>query len=191
MGNLRSVAKALELSGEKVLVSRSPEDILKADSIILPGVGAFSSGMKNLEKFGLIPFIIKALEKGKPFLGICLGMQLLFEKSEEGSECPGLGVLKGTVKRFPQGLRVPHVGWNSVHFSKTGGLFKGIPDKSYFYFVHSYYTEPDDKNIIASKTSYGFDFVSSVRKDNIYLTQFHPEKSHKTGLKLLENFCKF
>lgn len=189
MGNLRSVAKALELSGRKVRVSGDPEDITGADSIVLPGVGAFSTGMKNLEALGLIPSIIEAVGKGKPFLGICLGMQLVFEKSREGEERPGIGILKGSVKKFGSGVRVPHVGWNTVRARKDSALFEGTTSPAYFYFVHSYYAEPEDKSVILGTTCYGAEFASAVEKDNIYLTQFHPEKSHKRGLALLNNFC--
>ncbi len=189
MGNLRSVAKALELSGRKVRVSGNPEDIAGSDSIVLPGVGAFSTGMKNLESLGLIPSIIEAVRKGKPFLGICLGMQLVFEKSREGESRPGIGILKGSVKKFGSGVRVPHVGWNTVRARKDSALLEGTGLPAYFYFVHSYYAEPEDKDIILGTTCYGVEFASAVEKGNIYLTQFHPEKSHKKGLALLDNFC--
>ena len=189
MGNLRSVAKALELSGRSVSVSSDPGDILRADSVVLPGVGAFSTGMKNLEALGLIPAIIETVKKGRPFLGICLGMQLMFEKSREGEKCPGIGLLKGEVKRFDSRLRVPHVGWNTVRTGRDSRLFQGIPDGSHFYFVHSYYAQPRDGEIILGTTQYGIEFASAVQKDNIFLTQFHPEKSHEKGLRLLSNFC--
>ena len=189
MGNLRSVAKALELSGRSVSVSSAPEDILRADSVVLPGVGAFSTGMKNLEELGLIPAIIETVKKGRPFLGICLGMQLMFEKSREGAKCPGIGLLKGEVKRFDSRLRVPHVGWNTVRTVRSSSLFQEILDGSHFYFVHSYYAQPCDRKIILGTTQYGIEFASAIQKDNIFLTQFHPEKSHEKGLRLLSNFC--
>jgi imidazole glycerol-phosphate synthase subunit HisH len=188
MGNLRSVAKALELSGGEVSVSASPDDILRADSIVLPGVGAFSAGMKNLESLGLIPAIKEAVKEGKPFLGICLGMQLMFDESEEGAKCPGLGLLRGGVKRFGGEMRVPHVGWNTVVPSRKSRLFSGIEGGSYFYFVHSYYVEPAEGEIVLAETSYGVEFASAAVKDNLYLVQFHPEKSRDGGLRLLANF---
>lgn len=190
MGNLRSVAKALELSGREVRVSGSPEDIAASDSIVLPGVGAFSTGMKNLEDRGLIPPLTEAVRKGKPFLGICLGMQLVFEKSGEGESRPGIGLLKGSVRKFGSGVRIPHVGWNTVRTRKNSPLFYEADSPAYFYFVHSYYVEPEDESIILGTTFYGVEFASAVEKDNIHLTQFHPEKSHKKGLSLLTNFCK-
>ncbi len=191
MGNLRSVAKALELTGERVVVSGETGDIRQADSIILPGVGSFSVGIRNLCRLGLLPAIREAIEEGKPFLGICLGMQLLFEKSEEGAvECEGMGVIKGHVKRFSTNMRVPHTGWNRVWSMGGNPLFNGIPDGSHFYFVHSYYVTPEKKSVAAASTVYGIEFTSAIRHNNIYATQFHPEKSHARGLKVLDNFSK-
>lgn len=188
MGNLRSVAKALELSGAEVAVSGSPKDILAADSVVLPGVGAFSKGMENLHKLGLVSAVLDAVKKGKPFLGICLGMQLMFEKSEEGAGCPGLGVLKGGVGRFPPGLRVPHVGWNIVSCPSRAGLFEGLPRENYFYFVHSYFARPGAGEIVVASSTYGIEFAAAVKCGNMHLVQFHPEKSRESGMKLLANF---
>ncbi len=189
MGNLRSVAKALELSGRQVMVSSRPEDILRAGLLVLPGVGAFSKGMDNLNELGVIPHISEKVKQGTPLLGICLGMQLMLQMSQEGDKKPGIGLLRGVVKRFGPGLRVPHVGWNTVSAKKSSPLFKGIPAESYFYFVHSYYAVPENGEYVLAETDYGVRFASAICKENIFLTQFHPEKSHDTGLKMLKNFC--
>jgi len=192
MGNLRSVAKAVEKSGYSVKVSGEYLDIKRAKKIILPGVGAFGKAMENLKRQGILDVIKEKLKEGTPYLGICLGLQLLFEWSEEGNT-KGMGVIKGVVKRFPNlpSLKIPHMGWNQVKLRMEGeDLFDGIPDNSYFYFIHSYYVIPVEKEIIATTTFYGVEFVSSIKKGNLFACQFHPEKSGKIGLKLLENFLK-
>lgn len=197
MGNLRSVQKALERVGYTVLVTSSPQQILNAHSIVLPGVGAFKDCIHNLEKLNLIEPILKSVKKGKPFLGICLGLQILFTESEEFGKTPGLDLVKGKVVRFPKEckpasirLKVPHMGWNSLFIRKNLPLFSGIGDGSFFYFVHSYYVVPEDREVIATTTSYGIDFTSSIQKENIFACQFHPEKSQRVGLQLLSNFGK-
>lgn len=197
MGNLRSVQKALEKVGHNVLVTSSPQQILDAHSIVLPGVGAFKDCIHNLEKLKLIDPILKSIKMGKPFLGICLGLQILFTESEEFGKTTGLDLIKGKVVRFPKGnkpasmrLKVPHMGWNSISMSKDIPFFSGIEDGSFFYFVHSYYVDPDDKGIVATTTSYGIEFTSSIQKENIFACQFHPEKSQRLGLQILRNFGK-
>ncbi|HAZ10950.1 MAG: imidazole glycerol phosphate synthase, glutamine amidotransferase subunit [Omnitrophica bacterium GWA2_41_15] len=208
MGNLRSVQKAFEKFCSNVIVSSSAKDILKADKIILPGVGAFKVAMEELKKRDLIEPIKDSIEKGRPFLGICLGLQLLFTESEEGGkaeptrakargslgECiKGLDIIKGKVRRFKErdGLKIPHMGWNRISLKFKSSKLKvidGVEDGSYMYFVHSYYAVPKDKNVILCETDYGWDFASGVRKDNVYGFQFHPEKSQSMGLKIIENF---
>lgn len=189
MGNLMSVAKALELSGRKISISSEPREILEADALVLPGVGAFRAGMENLQKLGLAQALIEFAGSGKPFLGICLGMQLMFEASEEGGGAGGLGVFNGTVKRFRPGVKVPHVGWNTVSMDPRCAVFEGIENRAAFYFVHSYYAEPACAGICAATTEYGAGFCSAASKGNVFLVQFHPEKSQANGLKLLSNFC--
>ncbi len=189
MGNLRSVSKALESVGAETKVTNSPEDIKSAEAIVLPGVGAFCRGMENLEQLGLSPAILESIKNNKPFLGICLGLQLLFTESEEHGVSKGLGILKGSVKKFAPNVKIPHMGWNQIKLNTTD-LFDGIPDNSYFYFDHSYYVEPKDKNTVIAVTQYGKDFVSAVNKDNIWGVQFHPEKSSDLGLKILKNFVE-
>jgi glutamine amidotransferase len=197
MGNLRSVQKALEKVGHNVLVTSSPQQILDVRSIVLPGVGAFKDCIYNLEKLKLIDPILKSIKMGKPFLGICLGLQILFTESEEFGKTAGLDLIKGTVVRFPKEnkpasmrLKVPHMGWNSISMSKDIPFFSGIEEGSFFYFVHSYYVDPDDKGIVATTTSYGIEFTSSIQKENIFACQFHPEKSQRRGLQILKNFGK-
>ena len=193
MGNLRSVSKALETVGAETKVSDKPEDIVSADAIVLPGVGAFYRGMENINKLGILPAILEAIRNNKPFLGICLGLQLLFSESEEHGICKGLDIIKGKVKKFEPNVKIPHMGWNQLRYQKTEDrrqVFNGIPNNSYFYFDHSYYVEPEDKNTIIATTRYGKDFVSAVNKDNIWGVQSHPEKSSDLGLKILENFVK-
>lgn len=192
MGNLKSVEKAFLKLGLEAKVTRSPKEILNASHIVLPGVGAFKDCMRNLDQYGLIDPLLKSIEAGKPFLGICLGLQLLFEESSEFGVHKGLGVLKGRVVRFPssgaEGLKVPHMGWNSINKKKESPLMNGIPEGEYFYFVHSYYAAPEDAGATLTTTDYGLEFVSSIAKDNITACQFHPEKSQKAGLRVLKNF---
>lgn len=194
MGNLKSVSKAFLKLGENVKVSSLPEDVDNADAIVLPGVGAFGDCMRNLSLKGLIEPVIRAIEKGKPYLGICLGLQILFNESEEFGLTKGLGIIPGRVKRFSfqnRELKIPHMGWNSIKIIRPSPLFKEIPDGSYFYFIHSYYVVPEDISVVAAETEYGERFVSSIWKDNIMATQFHPEKSQSLGLKVLMGFIEF
>jgi imidazole glycerol-phosphate synthase subunit HisH len=189
MGNLRSVAKAFEKIGASAAPTRDPVAISSASHIVLPGVGAFKDCMRNLEEYGLIEPLLKGISSGKPFLGICLGLQLLFDESMEFGPHKGLGVIKGKVVRFPEkGLKVPHMGWNGARRKKDSPLFKGIEDDSYLYFVHSYYAVPEDPSVTLTSTEYGVEFTSSVEKDNVMACQFHPEKSQRVGLRILKNF---
>ena len=189
VGNLASVKNALDKLGVKNRISSNLSVIKKANALILPGVGAAGQGMKNLRKLGLDKIIIEEVNKGKPFLGICLGMQLLFEKSEEGNvDC--LGILKGEVKKFKKMRKVPQIGWNQVEIKQRFNLFKGIANESYFYFVNSFYCLPKDKDIVAGFTDYGETFASIVVEKNVVGVQFHPEKSGKIGFQLLKNFAK-
>ncbi|MFQ5835304.1 MAG: imidazole glycerol phosphate synthase subunit HisH [bacterium] len=190
MGNLRSVEKALQKVGEETLVTRDAGKILNSEGVVLPGVGAFRDCMRNLREYGLIDPLYEFIQSGQPFLGICLGLQLLFTQSEEFGRYEGLGVIKGRVVRFPEAaeLKVPHMGWNTISIKRKVPLLKGIEDGSYFYFVHSYYVIPEDEDIIATTTHYGVEFVSSINKDNIFACQFHPEKSQELGLKILKSF---
>lgn len=199
MGNLRSVQKALEIVGARAVVTRNPADILSASAVVLPGVGAFKDCMANLHQFGLVDVVHKSIQSGKPFLGICLGLQLLFHQSQEFGQVPGLEILPGDVVGFADkmsnkasgsALKIPHMGWNTVQVQKSNPLFKSIPDNSYFYFVHSYFVVPERSEDIATTTDYGIEFVSSVHHENIYAFQFHPEKSQKLGLTLLKNFSE-
>ncbi len=198
MGNIHSVNKALQLFGAKTLVTSNPKDIQSAQKAVLPGVGAFDDAMLELEKQGLVSVIRDFVKAQRPILGICLGMQLLFDKSQEAAKTKGLGILKGEVKRFEanKGIKVPHMGWNQlkkVKSKKPKGksecpLLKDIPDNSFVYFCHSYYPVPKDKDVAAATTEYGLEFASVVWKDNVYGVQFHPEKSQNIGLKMIDNF---
>jgi len=192
MGNLRSVQKGFEKVGCDAIVSSDAKIIENASKVVLPGVGAFRDCMRNLEERGLAEPVIRQIEKGKPFLGICLGLQLLFEESEEFGTYKGLGVIKGKVKRFPamDHLKVPHMGWNSIKKTKEVPFLADIKDESYFYFVHSYFIQPEE-DVAATTTDYGLEFVSSIWKDNIFACQFHPEKSQSDGLKILKTFGEF
>ena len=191
MGNLRSVQKGIEKAGAEALITRDPGVIAKAGGLVLPGVGAFGLCMEKLEGYSLASPIKEFIASGRPFLGICLGLQLLFEESAEFGSRKGLGILKGQVVRFPSGkLKVPHMGWNTVKKLRDSRLFEGINDGTYFYFVHSYYVEPANMENALATTEYGPDFVSAVEKENIFATQFHPEKSDAAGLKMLENFAR-
>lgn len=186
MGNLRSVLKAFEYLGFEARLAYKPEDIKTAERIVLPGVGAFAHGMQGLHALGIIEALIAQIKAGKPLLGICLGMQMLFSESLEYGRHNGLGLIEGTVRPLPAGVKIPHMGWNELlHNGDT--LFSGVENGSYMYFVHSYYADTDEKNITA-KTSYGIDFAAAVRKDNVWGMQFHPEKSGDTGLNILKNF---
>ncbi len=190
MGNLRSVQKGFERVGSKALVSRDIQEIKSADKLVLPGVGAFPECMKNLYRFELVKPIIDFLGSGKPFLGICLGLQLLFDESEEFGLNEGLKVIPGKVKAFSRdmGLKIPHMGWNQIILKKDVPLFDGINNGSFFYFVHSYFVEPDSSSDVATETEYGVTFTSAIARDNIFALQFHPEKSQQNGLRVLKNF---
>jgi len=190
MGNLRSVQKCLEKNGFRTAIVSSPDGLAGAGGIILPGVGAFEDAVVNLRSRGLHRAIREAADKGQPVLGICLGMQLFFEVSEEGGSCEGLGIFSGRVRRFAGDLKVPHMGWNRVELRGANPLFDGIPDGSYFYFVHSYYVEPAAEEHIVGETVYGGRFVSAVADRNVFGVQFHPEKSSELGERLLYNFGK-
>ncbi|MBH0199185.1 MAG: imidazole glycerol phosphate synthase subunit HisH [Nitrospira sp.] len=190
MGNLRSVSKAFEAVGHQAVVTRDVRVIGNASHVVLPGVGAFGDCMANINRYGLVEPIHAAIRSGKPFLGICLGLQVLFSESEEFGPHKGLDIIPGKVRRFAAGpaLKVPHIGWNQVHLQRTCPLFDGIADGAEWYFVHSYFVEPSDKRVAATTTTYGISFVSSVWKDNIVACQFHPEKSQGVGLRLIKNF---
>ena len=190
-GNMKSVEKALQFLGEETVVTRDRQKLLAADHVILPGVGSFGDAMERLSEYGLIPVIHEIVDAGTPFLGICLGLQLLFESSEESPGVRGLGLLPGKILRIPpaEGLKIPHMGWNSLHFPRKGRLFKGLPEETYAYFVHSYYLQAEDPEIIAAETTYGVTIHASVEKDNLFACQFHPEKSSTAGLSMLKNFA--
>jgi glutamine amidotransferase len=192
MGNLRNVQRGFERVGFDAKVTRSKKEIEKASGIVLPGVGAFKDCMVNLERYHLIETILRSIEKGKPYMGICLGLQILFSESEEFGLHKGLGVVKGRVVKFrpdPE-HKVPHMGWNTVEMQKEIPMLKETQGGDFFYFVHSYYVVPDDKEWMATTTHYGISFTSSIWKDNIFATQFHPEKSQEKGLKILEAFAR-
>lgn len=189
-GNIKSVQKALEFLGEEVLITRDPERILAADRVVLPGVGNFGDAMGKLESYGLVPVIREVSEREIPFLGICLGLQLLFEESEESPGVRGLGILPGKIVRIPkkEGLKIPHIGWNALAYPSEGRLFRNVPAGSYVYFVHSYYLQAKDKGIVKATTEYGVTVEASVERGNIFACQFHPEKSSDAGLRILKNF---
>ena len=189
-GNLRSVQKALEKFGARVLISSEKQDLLNSDAIVFPGQGACDSSMQNLKKKSLDEVLIRLIKDQVPFLGVCLGLQLLLENSEEGIEdC--LGIIQGNVKKFTPGLKVPHMGWNQVEWRIDHPVFKNIPTNQNFYFVHSYYADPVDNSIVAGVTQYGQEFCSAVTFDNVIATQFHPEKSGSLGLQIYDNFIQF
>ena len=190
-GNLKSVEKALQFLGEDVKISRDRDEILSANKVILPGVGSFGDAMGKLHKYDLVKTINDVCEKKTPFLGICLGLQLLFKDSDETKGVPGLGILDGRIIRIPdaEGLKIPHIGWNSLELMNNGRLFEGINNNSYVYFVHSYYLKAEDESIVKAKTNYSTNIHASVEKDNIFACQFHPEKSVDVGLKILKNFA--
>lgn len=190
-GNIQSVRKALAHIGCETFVTRDKEKILSSDGAVLPGVGSFGDTANSLDKFGIKDAINEYIKSGKPFLGICLGLQLLFPKSEESPEANGLGVFDGSITKIPSGngLKIPHMGWNSLIIKKNSGLFKGIESNPYVYFVHSYFLNASDKNIVSAQTEYGVTIDAAIESENVYATQFHPEKSGETGLKILKNFA--
>jgi len=197
MGNLRSVQKGFEKIGAEAVVTADPNIVLEADRIVLPGVGAFRDCMSNLEQAGFVEPILKVISEGRPFLGICVGMQLLFSDSVEFGLYQGLNVIPGHVLRFPDGMRegteqlkVPHMGWNQLRIKRRPAAFGDIEEETNVYFVHSYYVQPEDESVVATTTTYGIEFCSAVWKDNIVATQFHPEKSQAAGLRILKNFAE-
>lgn len=189
-GNIRSVEKAVLALGEQPVVTRDREQILSADRVILPGVGAFGDAMEKLRRYELVDVILEAVQRGIPFLGICLGLQLLFERSDESAGVEGLGILKGEILRIPEqeDLKIPHIGWNSLAFPRKGRLFAGIEEDAYVYFVHSYYLKAADESIVTATTQYGTCIHASVEQGNVFACQFHPEKSSDVGMKILNNF---
>ena len=191
-GNIKSVEKALIALGQEVVITSDKEEILKADKVILPGVGAFGDAMDNLKRTGLDQVVKEVAQRGIPFLGICLGLQLLFESSDEAPGVEGLGILKGKILRIPdqEGLKIPHMGWNSLHLENNGRLFKGIEENAYVYFVHSYYLKAEDEQIVKASTEYSTHIHASVEQGNVFACQFHPEKSSDVGLKILKNFVE-
>ena len=191
-GNIRSVEKALTFLGHDTCLTRDRDVLLRADQVILPGVGNFGDAMQKLEQYRLIETIKEIVSEKIPFLGICLGLQLMFEKSEEAPGVPGLGLLKGEIKRIPpaDGLKIPHMGWNSLRLQNGGRLFKDIPQETYVYFVHSYYLKAADPQIVKATTEYSVTIDASVEQNNVFACQFHPEKSSRYGLKMLENFAE-
>jgi len=191
MGNLRSVEKGFLKVGMDAKVVSHPRALDDAHAIVLPGVGSFKDCMRNLENMALVDPIVRSIERGKPYLGICLGLQVLFAESEEFGFCKGLNIFGGKVVRFQINLKVPHMGWNNITISRRPPILSGIEDEAFFYFVHSFYVVPHDSNIIATTTDYGVRFTSMVWKNNIFATQFHPEKSQEIGLRILKNFGEF
>ena len=191
-GNIKSVEKAFLSLGQKVVITANREEILKADKVVLPGVGAFGDAMDHLTVSGLDNVIREVVEDETPFLGICLGLQVLFERSDEAPGVKGLGILKGEICRIPkvENLKIPHMGWNSLHLENNGRLFKGIEEQAYVYFVHSYYLKAENTEIVKATTEYGVQIHASVEQNNVFACQFHPEKSSDVGLKILENFVK-
>lgn len=190
-GNLRSVQKGLERVGHASVISHNPNEVSEATHLIVPGVGAFPECMKNLDRLGLLKPIREAIETEKPYLGICLGLQILFTEGTEFGSHPGLGLVPGRVVRFPENeLKVPHMGWNRIRIEKKNALLEGIPDGAYFYFVHSYYGLPRESDWVTTTTEYGVRFASSISRDRLFACQFHPEKSQQMGLRLLANFAK-
>ena len=191
-GNIKSVEKAMAFLGQEAAVTRDKDTILSADKVILPGVGSFGDAMGKIRQYGLKPVIRQVAESGTPFLGICLGLQLLFEQSDESPGVPGLGILKGKILRIPEaeGLKIPHMGWNSLAFPVKGRLFSGLPEEPYVYFVHSYYLEAADEQIVTAVAEYGTQIHASEEQPNVFASQFHPEKSSDAGLHILKNFVE-
>ena len=191
-GNIKSVEKALLSLGEQAIVTRDSGEILGADGVILPGVGAFGDAMKRLESYGLVETIHQVVQRQIPFLGICLGLQLMFDSSEESPGVQGLSLLPGKILRIPDdgGLKVPHIGWNNLKYPHQGRLFKGLPEDAYVYFVHSYYLQAQEDSIVKATTEYGTLIHASVEKGNLFACQFHPEKSSGVGMKILQNFIE-
>ena len=191
-GNIKSVEKALQKLGQDVVITRDKEQILQADKVVLPGVGAFGDAMHNLNEYGLVELIHQVVEKEIPLLGICLGLQLLFERSDESEGVEGLGILKGEICKIPEktGLKIPHMGWNSLHLQQGGKLFEGIDEGAYVYFVHSYYLKAEDEKIVKAMTDYSTCIHASVERGNVFACQFHPEKSSDVGLQILKNFVE-
>lgn len=191
-GNIKSVEKALQFLGEKTVITREREAILSADGVILPGVGAFGDAMEKLHDYGLVPVIHECVDRKIPFLGICLGLQLMFESSEESPGVKGLSLLPGRIVRIPDsgGLKVPHIGWNNLRFPNEGRLFRGVQEDAYVYFVHSYYLQADDPEIVKATTEYGTLIHAAVEKDKVFACQFHPEKSSEVGMQILRNFIQ-
>lgn len=191
-GNLRSVEKALITLGEEPVITRDKDTILNADKVILPGVGSFGDAMERLHQYDLIDVIHQVVEQGTPFLGICLGLQLMFESSEESAGVAGLGLLKGKILKIPdcQGLKIPHMGWNSLEITPEARLYRGIEQGAYVYFVHSYYLKAESENIVAASTEYSTHIHASVESGNVFACQFHPEKSSNVGLQILKNFIE-
>lgn len=189
-GNIKSVEKALLLLNQEVVITRDRETILAADKVILPGVGAFGDAMSKLHQYGLVSVIHEVVQKGTPFLGICLGLQLLFERSDEAPGVEGLGILKGEILKIPEqeGLKIPHMGWNSLEFPRGGRLFRGLNENPYVYFVHSYYLKAAEEEIVTATTEYSTLIHASVEKGNVFACQFHPEKSSDVGIQILKNF---
>ncbi len=190
-GNLKSVSKALEWLGEEAVITRDDQAILSADRVVLPGVGSFGAAMEQLKKYGLDRTIREAVQRQIPFLGICLGLQLLFEGSEESGGVEGLGILKGRILKIPEadGLKIPHIGWNALTLQHQGRLFEGIADQAFVYFVHSYYLQAEEDQIVKAKTEYGVQIHASVECGQVFACQFHPEKSSSVGLAILKNFA--
>jgi len=188
VGNLRSVKKGIEKSGAKVLVTRNPKDLIESDAIVLPGVGAFAEAVKNLSPLSGV--VTQSVEDGKPLFGICLGLQLLFTRSYEGSPTDGLNFISGDIVKLPDGVKIPQMGWNTIEIVRSHPLLEGVRNDSYVYFVHSYFAQPLEQDAIVATTEYGVKFPSVIAKQNLFATQFHPEKSGKTGLVILRNFVK-
>ena len=189
-GNLRSVANAIARLGHQSTITSSPREMLNARAVILPGVGAAADTMENLKRLGMVDPIRQFITQGRPFFGVCIGLQVLFTGTEEGGWHECLGLIPGRVRKLPLGLKIPHMGWNQVRQRVSHPIFEGIPDESNFYFVHSYYVEPDDKSLVAGETEYGIPICSVIAKGNLVATQFHPEKSGNFGLKMYGNFIK-